>query len=806
MDHGSSRQRRAAGDVRAHCAATLVQQRTHIADDGYFWRFNVSALWTALTIFLAIAAPALLGALLWREQRTAVLRRAVDQFASIVQGGRFSERVRGSHADTPLVASANQLLEQMAIRELLIAERERSLTGLLSGLNEAVAVHRDSIVFANARFATLVGSTDVMALAGRSMPELVHPDYADLVNEQLRRTLGSEPGLERLEVELLVAGEQTARVELSAVRIDYQGGPALLLTIVEMEPRPSTGMATVTRPQPGAWETLDSLGEGIITTDVSGRIDYLNQAAEQIVGIQAIDALGKTIAELFTLLDEADRRSLGDPVRQCLSTQSKVTVGRRGLMVSAHGGGERSVDLTVTPLKGQKGDVTGTVIVVRDVSEVRGIARQMSYQASHDALTGLVNRREFERRLEEALQTAHSNTARHVLCYLDLDRFKTVNDSCGHIAGDSMLREVATLIKEVVRDSDTVGRLGGDEFGLLLVGCPLDKARQIADDVVRKTADYRFVWKDKIFNIGASIGLLEISRESGPPEELMSAADSACYVAKKQSDHVHVYSARDEAVARQRGEIQWLQRLQTALRENRFALMTQTIVSTAAAHGPALEILLRLQDDNVPEGISPAEFLRAAERYRLMADVDRWVVQTALITLSRGGIRLPPNRSIAINLSGQTLGDPLFLEFVVDCLDRTGVLADQVCFEVAENAVITNIEHAQRFIGVLHGMGCKFALDDFGRGLSSFSNLRYLALDYLKIDGSFIRNLGADTVNQAMVAAMIKLARTLNFQVVAEQVEDDGALEAVTRMGVDFVQGYHLGRPQPLLGTLTAGH
>jgi EAL domain-containing protein (putative c-di-GMP-specific phosphodiesterase class I) len=368
------------------------------------------------------------------------------------------------------------------------------------------------------------------------------------------------------------------------------------------------------------------------------------------------------------------------------------------------------------------------------------------------------------------------------------------------MAGDGMLREVATLIKETVRDSDTVARLGGDEFGLLLVGCPLEKARQIADDVVSKVNDYRFVWKDKIFNIGVSVGLIEISRESGAPEEVMSAADSACYVAKRQGNHVHVYSARDEAVARHRGEIQWLQRLQSALKENRFELMAQTIVATTldATEGPALEILLRLQDDSVPGGISPAEFLRAAERYRLMSDVDRWVVQTTLTALGRGGIRLPPNRSLAINLSGQTLGDPTFLEYVVDVLDRTGVLPTQLCFEVTENSVITNIDHAQRFIGVLHGMGCKFALDDFGRGLSSFGNLKNLALDYLKIDGTFIRNLAVDSVNQAMVTAMIKLARTLNFQVIAEQVEDAGSFEAAKRMGVDFVQGYHLGRPQPL--------
>jgi diguanylate cyclase (GGDEF)-like protein/PAS domain S-box-containing protein len=645
----------------------------------------------------------------------------------------------------------------------------------------------------------LLGKVDPQALIGTAMANYVHPDYTDLVTDHLRRSLGGTPGLDRLEIELQPQDGQTARVELSAVRIDYQGGPALLLTMVEMGPRAAV-MPSIERARPTAWETLDSLGEGIITTDAAGRIDYLNQAAEQIVGVPAVEALGKTITDIISLVDEGDRRSLGDPIRQCLTTQTKVTVGRRGLMISRGGGDERSVELTVTPLKSHKSELNGAVVVVRDVSEVRGLARQMSYQASHDALTGLVNRREFERRLEESLETAHANEARHVLCYLDLDRFKVVNDTCGHMAGDNMLREVAALIKETVRDSDTVGRLGGDEFGLLLVGCPLEKARQIADDVVRKVTDYRFVWKDKIFNIGVSVGLIEISRESGAPDELMSAADSACYVAKKQGNHVHVYSARDEAVARHRGEIQWLQKLQTALKENSFELMAQPIVAIAAnpTQGPALEILLRLQDDSVPGGISPVEFLRAAERYRLMSDVDRWVVQTALTALGRGGIRLPPHRSLAINLSGQTLGDPLFLEFVVDCLDRTGVTPDQVCFEVTENSVITNIEHAQRFIGVLHGMGCHFALDDFGRGLSSFGNLKNLALDYLKIDGTFIRNLGADSVNQAMVAAMIKLARTLNFQVVAEQVEDGGALEAATRMGVDFVQGYHLGRPQPL--------
>jgi diguanylate cyclase (GGDEF)-like protein len=505
------------------------------------------------------------------------------------------------------------------------------------------------------------------------------------------------------------------------------------------------------------------------------------------------------LLEVLDLVEEGDRKTLADPVRQALTTGGRVHVGRRGMVVSGNGDRERSIEVSVSPLRDALGEISGTVIAVRDVSDLRGLTRQMSYQATHDALTGLVNRREFEHRLQEAIETAQGGAHRHVLCYLDLDRFKAVNDDCGHTAGDSMLREVAALIKDAVRDSDTVGRLGGDEFGILLVGCPLEKARQIADDVVRAVADYRFVWKDKIFNIGVSVGLVEISRESGSLEDVIGAADSAMFVAKKQGSHVHVYSARDEAAARSRGEIHWLQQLQGALKDGRFELHAQPIVSVdpAGASGPALEVLLRLKDEN-GVSVTPAEFMRAAERYRLMPHVDRWVVQTALAALGRGAVRLPQGRSLCINLSGQTLGDAGFLEFVVDCLDRTAVAPDRICFEVTENSVITNIDHARRFIGVLHGMGCQFALDDFGRGLSSFANLKNLQLDYLKIDGYFIRNLASDTVNQAMVTAMIKLARSLNFRVIAEHVEDMSALDSAKRMGVDFVQGYQVGRPQPL--------
>ena len=367
------------------------------------------------------------------------------------------------------------------------------------------------------------------------------------------------------------------------------------------------------------------------------------------------------------------------------------------------------------------------MVLLHDVTELRGLHRQMSYQATHDALTGLVNRREFERRLEEAVEAARRGEATHMLCYLDLDRFKIVNDSSGHLAGDTMLREVAKLLREAVRDSDTVARLGGDEFGMLLVGCPLDKARQIADDVCRAVAAYRFVWHDRVFNIGVSIGLIEIGREAGSVEQLLAAADSACYVAKKEgAGRVSVYSARDEALARSSGEIEWLQKLQGAIKEERFALYYQPIV---AAYGGDDRRARRWKcccacSTRPARKFSPLEFVQAAERYRLMASVDRWVVQTTLSALSRNAFQLARDRSVAINISGQTLGDPLFLEFVVECLDRTGVAPDQVCFEIAESAVIGNIEHARRFVGVLHGMGCKFTIDDFGSGVGSFSSLK----------------------------------------------------------------------------------
>jgi diguanylate cyclase (GGDEF)-like protein/PAS domain S-box-containing protein len=746
----------------------------------------LAALWSRRSALKAVADLA-------EDLRSLERAGSPDLFVAIDRPGPLAD----------LAASVNDALERNAPPKVPPRPEPAASSlfeQLATLLPEIALIHTDVILFANKAAAGLFG-LEPDALIGKPITDLLRPAYRSQLRKYLTGILGENaaPGAP-LEVQLITGDEQGLWAELYSTAIDYEGQRASLTVAKDITHRKSME-ASLGRGKVQARITLESMGEGVVTTDIAGNVDYMNEAAEQLTGASRAVSLGKRLTDLIALVDEVDRQSLGDPVSRCLADRKRISLGRRALMISKHGGRDRSIDLTASPIRAPDGIVAGCVVIFHDVSELRGIARQMSYQASHDALTGLVNRTEFESRLEAALQSVRvGDGASHAVCYLDLDRFKAVNDTCGHLAGDNLLREIAALLRERVRDSDTVSRLGGDEFGLLLIGCPLEKAQQITEDVCQAVAEYRFVWRDQIFDIGVSIGVVEIGHESGSAESVLSAADSACYVAKQRGrGRVHVYSARDEVVARQRGEIQWLQRLQRALKENQFELYVQPIISVAGRvdSGPALEILLRLRDES-GGSISPQEFIQAAERYQLMTSIDRWVVQSTLAALSSGSIRVPEGRCCGINLSGQTLGDESFLDFVVDGLDHTGVHPSQLCFEVPEAAVVGNLEHARRFISVLHGIGCRFALDDFGSGIGSFANLKDLSIDYLKIDGTYIRNISHDTVNHAMVAAMIKLARTLDFRIVAEEVEDRDSFEAVRGLGVDFVQGYIVERPRPI--------
>lgn len=762
-----------------------------------------------LTVILAVTlAMTVAGMLvLWRgnrntEKKLSDLNRELFAVSGDSSVGRRLP-VSGNGEIARLAETINRLFDALGERDEEIQDREKLFMNFARTLPEIVLVHEERILFANDSAAALVGLPPDQ-LEGRDVADLVKPAYRALFRKSINRKLSGENVPRRLEIQLINGNEQGMWVEAQSSHIEYRGTQAVLTIARDVGYRKSLEVS-LSRSKRQAQYTLESISEGVITTDNEGRIDYMNRAAETMTGANRDEASGHQISELFSLIDETDRRPLGDPVEKCLAMRRRVNMGRRALLVSRDGEHEHSVEITASPIRGPGNSISGTVVVFHDVSEVRGLTRQMSYQATHDPLTGLVNRREFERRLQEAMDTARTDENVHMLFYMDLDRFKAVNDSCGHLAGDNLLREVASLIKDKVRDSDIVGRLGGDEFGALLARCPIEKARQIAADICNAVADYRFVWKDKIFNIGISVGLVEINHSSGTLQDVISAADSACYVAKQRGrGQVHVYSARDEAIARERGDIQWLRQLQDALHEGKFELAIQPIIATGRDEsGPSVEVFIRLPDGR-GRSANTAEFLRPAERYQLMPQIDRWVVNATLSAINAGKIKLARGRSCTINISGQTLGDESFLGFVVEALDHSAVSPASICFEVTEGAVSSNVQHVQRFIEVLHGIGCEFALDDFGSGLGAFSSLKQLPVDYLKIDGSHTRNLGTDQLNQEMVSAMIKLARTLDFRVIAEQVEQQEDFDWLRNVGVDFVQGNFV-EPPAMLGAGTSG-
>jgi diguanylate cyclase (GGDEF)-like protein/PAS domain S-box-containing protein len=549
--------------------------------------------------------------------------------------------------------------------------------------------------------------------------------------------------------------------------------------------------------------TLASIGDGVIRADAGGKIDYLNPVAERLTGCPSERALGRPVAEVFRVVDEVTRQALPDPLERCLSEGRIVESPGHALLLSEDGK-EYSVRDTAAPIRDRHGNLLGAVVVFKDVTQLRGMEREMIYLASHDALTGLINRREFEARLKRAIRAARAEQRHHVLLYLDLDEFKIINDTCGHLVGDEMLKQITALLRSRVRRSDTLARLGGDEFGVLLEECPLDQARQIAEEIRSAVRDFRFCWKDQIFEVGVSIGFVPISGDSGDLAQVMSAADAALYVAKDSGrNRVHEYEADDTQVAERYGEMQWIHRIQRALEERRFRLFYQLIQplgSESAANRELLcEVFLRMLDTD-GKIIEPAAFMSAAERYHLIGDLDRWVVRTAFRSLAEAQ-RREVSRPVlfALNVSGQSLADEAFLAYVLEQIEESCVDSRRLCFEITETAAISKLDSAIRFISALKTKGCRFILDDFGSGLSSFAYLRDLSMDFLKIDGEFVQNMVEDRVKRAMVESIHQIGHVMGLQTIAEWVENRQTLELLKELGVDYAQGYWLCRPQPLV-------
>ena len=555
---------------------------------------------------------------------------------------------------------------------------------------------------------------------------------------------------------------------------------------------------------------LSSLGDAVIATDDKSCITLLNPVAEALTGWKQKDAFGRDATEIFNIIHEETRTQVDSPLAEVLQTGIVGGLPERTILINKNSI-EIPIDDSAAPIKNDRGEIRGAVIVFRDITErklaegaLRESEKRLAWQASHDLLTGLINRQKFEQRVEEALLNVQTNNEQHSICYLDLDRFKIVNDTCGHAAGDELLRQVANLLKVQVRSADTVARLGGDEFGLILNNCPIQQALRIANTIRQKLEELRFIWQDKIFTVGVSIGLVGIEAETSDLASILNEADAACYAAKNAGrNRVHIYQSNDNDLVSQYGQMQWVSRIHQALENNSFCLYCQPIVSLDATQSSQehYEILLRLQDETGAL-IPPMAFIPAAERYGLMHLVERWVIRTLFTHLGQyyqdECCSEKSDRSFyAVNLSGASINDNEFIDFLHEQFTLYQVPPQAICFELTETIAITNLNNASKLIREIKRLGCSFALDDFGSGMSSFGYLKNLPVDYLKIDGNFVREIVEVPTDLALTAAINQIGHVMGLKTIAEFVENDTILQKLTELGVDYAQGYGIAKPRP---------
>ena len=550
------------------------------------------------------------------------------------------------------------------------------------------------------------------------------------------------------------------------------------------------------REKESAQITLRSIGDGVITTDAKCNVEYINPVAEELTGWKVDDASGRPIDEIFRGFHEETCEPLENPLAVSIRRDRAIKSVRPTLLIRRDGN-ELYIESTASPIRDGKASVTGGVLVFHDVSESRDLNRRLSYHASHDILTGLVNRAEFENRVERALKSARARETSYALLYLDLDQFKIVNDSCGHSAGDALLGQLGTLLKSKIRWRDTLARLGGDEFGVLLESCSLDEAMNTAETLRMAIGEYKFVWEERTFRLGVSIGVVPITADNEDVAALLTAADSACSAAKEAGrNRIHSFQENDIDLMRRRREMQWAARINNALEENRFELFRQTILPLQVEEqGAHYEILLRMRDENGGI-ISPGLFIEAAERYGITPSIDRWVIRSAFRWLVSEADERERLALCSINLSGQSLGDEKFLPFVVDQFQMSGIDATKICFEITETAAIASYSQANRFINALKELGCKFALDDFGTGLSSFGYLKHFPVDFLKIDGSFVKEILHDPIDREMVRSINEIGHLTGKQTIAEFAENEEIIAMLKGMGIDYAQGYGVSEPK----------
>jgi len=531
----------------------------------------------------------------------------------------------------------------------------------------------------------------------------------------------------------------------------------------------------------------------ILEMNLGGHLETLNLAGRAMIGEDdRSHVFGLSFVDLVA---PADRQRISELLTR--ASVGEATQAEFGAFIEKE---RRVFSASFLPLRSPDGKVQKLMGVMQDITDAHILADELSYRASNDALTGLANRREFEQRLERVLDTAGLDNTDNALCYLDLDRFKVINDICGHIAGDDLLRQVATLLQANVRQRDTLARLGGDEFGVLMERCSLEQATRVANKLREKVADFRFVWAQKSFGVGVSIGIVSVNQDSESIPAVMNAADSACYTAKyKGRNRVHVYRRSNTDFVRRHGDTEWVIRIEKALRENSFELCYQPIVPVTDKFkdGAHIELLLRLPDSS-GESILPDAFLPVAERYNMSTQIDRWVVTNALAWFAKNPSALERIVTCSINLSAQSLNDPKFMNFVCDVLDISPVPAEKICFDISESTAIANLTDVTRFMTTLGKLGCRFSLDAFGSGHSSFAYLKTLPVDYLKIDGVYVKGIADDPLDFAIVRSINDIGQLMGKHTIAGYVESERVADKLREIGIDYYQGYFIAKPAPM--------
>jgi len=681
--------------------------------------------------------------------------------------------------------------------EELLRSSEARYRGLFENVIDGVyiASREGDIITVNPALVEMLGydNAEDMKSAGKTTVLYVNP----IDRERVFARLEAEGVVKNFEYRLRRKdGSQIVVLENSRAILDDDGQVvAHEGTITDITDR-KRAETRIFEEKERAQVTLQSIGDGVITTDADGNVDYINPVAQDLTGWDMRSARGTTVTDIMMIVNEHTRASVENPVIRCLKEGRVITLAENSVLITKNGD-EVPIQDSAAPIRDRIGNIIGSVMVFHDVSKETRLFRQLSYQASHDTLTGLINRREFENRLIAALEKTRDNAEEtHALLYVDLDQFKVVNDTFGHTAGDALLRQLSEQIQSKIRSTDKLARLGGDEFGILLERCSEERAIEVAEDIRGSIEGYRFEWQDSFTTVRCSIGVVIITSENADVAGVMSSADVACYSAKDMGrNQVHLY--RDSDASLRHEEMKWVSRITSAVEEERFELFFQPIIGIGknnnSKHGH-YEILLRMRDEN-GQLVGPGQFIPAAERYNLMSTLDRWVIHEAITELADRNDEGKARYTLAINLSGTSLSEDRFLDFVIDELEKQDLPDGAICFEITETAAISNLSRVVHFMQELKKLGCMFSLDDFGSGLSSFTYLKNLPVDYLKIDGQFISNVADDDVDESMVKAISDVGHAMGIETIAERVETKQVLDKLGSLGIEFAQGYYIARP-----------